>query len=210
VIVAAGGGAQCPHQRSRGIEYGRIFKVMISMKALFSGLGHSLRSPGRVVITGVTVTALTAIGGVAYAYFTSDGSGSGSAGVVANVGDLDVIGPPEAIELKIGQTVNLHGSFINRHSVPVSVEKVAVTISLIRSATGGTVLDDQCNKTNDVDFHIEDAVRDGPFPVSAASASEAGFGDWKGASITLKNDPYRNQKGCRGVRVFLAYDIANL
>jgi hypothetical protein len=162
------------------------------------------------VVTSATAL-IVASGGMAYAYYTTSGSGSGSGTTVSSVGGIDVyVSGPPSITFEMGKPVTLSGTFGNPNDVPVGVERVNVVITQIAPPGGPPVTDPAvCSAA---DFVVTPAVPASPllaFPVSAKSGGIQGYGEWSGATIELRNDPHRNQDGCRGKRVSLKYVIGN-
>lgn len=136
--------------------------------------------------------------GVAFAYWTTGGSGSGS----APTGD--------AIALVANQTVvlnamypgdspqTLSGNFDNDNDGPVYVQSVTVSIA---SVTKGGNPADGCSAD---DYTIVDPV----MTVADEVPVGDGVGTWDGATIQFNNSETVNQDGCKNATVNLAYTIA--
>jgi hypothetical protein len=134
---------------------------------------------------------LVLVGGVAFAYWTQGGSGSGS----AQTGTTDT--------LVIHQTTNVNGLAPGVPAVPLSgtidnpsdatvhVSTVTVSIASITGAAG------PCTSA---DYEILGSPMSVPQNIDGHSS-----GTWSGATIAFKNDPLNPQDGCKGATVNLTY-----
>jgi len=134
---------------------------------------------------------LVLIGGVAFAYWTQGGSGTGT----ASTGDTDAITVNQTSTVEglapgvPAQT--LSGNFTNPNDGPVYVTSVTVEID---SVTGGA---GDCDES---DYTLANAT----MPVNAEIPVGTG-GSWGGATLAFNNKADVNQDGCKGATVNLAY-----
>lgn len=153
--------------------------------------------------------------GIAYAYYTSHGTGSGAASTIADVEDIKVA-PSAAVDpipaMWPGDTAKAYGNFRNPNLFPVAVEQVTATVDWVEGSDGLPVDPSVCGAD---DFHITPARPDSAYRIPAAPSSGAfGFGQWGAASstvpqdnvwVTFKQRSDHNQDGCQGTRVHLIY-----
>lgn len=145
---------------------------------------------------GLKLIALTAglviVGGVAFAYWTQGGSGSGS----ASTGDINAVSVVQTSTVSglapgvAPQT--LSGNFNNPNDGPVYVSTVVVEISGVDSAGGN------CDAS---DYTLTGASMN----VGAEIEPGNGKGSWGGATIAFNNKPSVNQDDCKGATVHLTY-----
>lgn len=154
-----------------------------------------MRKPTKKFIAIAAVTGVLLAGaGVAYAYWTAGGSGTGTAETgtseVVTVNQVSVIS-----DLRPGGVAQeLSGTFDNPNDTPVYVTSVTVSIS---SVTGG---DGACTAA---DYVLTGAT----MAVGAEIAAGNGVGAWSGATIAFDNDPLVNQDGCKNATVNLTYSV---
>ena len=142
--------------------------------------------------------ALVCTGGVATAYWTAGGNGTGSASTGTNVAitavqtsTVSAMGPGDSAQ-------TLSGNFNNPNSGPVWVSTVTVSISGVTQAPGAV---GSCAAD---DYTLANTVMTVNAQVPAGNAQ----GSWTGATIKFNNKPSTNQDGCKGATVQLAYTIA--
>jgi len=146
-------------------------------------------------LTIVFAVALTLGGaGVAFAYWTADGTGSGTAAtgttdslVVNQTSVITGMGPGVAAQ-------TLAGNFDNPNDGPTYVTTVTASIT---GVTGG---EGSCTAA---DYTLSDATMD----VNAEVPKGDGMGNWTGATIAFNNTA-ANQDGCKGATVNLSYAAA--
>ena len=137
-------------------------------------------------------------GGVAFAYWTVGGSGTGTAatGTTSNILPVQT---STVTDMHPGDTAQtLTGNFTNGDEGPVYVGTVTASIdsiTLAASAAPGT-----CDAT---DYILANAVMnvDAEVPVGFRQ------GAWSGATIKFNDKPTTNQDACKGAIVNLAYTI---
>jgi len=139
------------------------------------------------------VVLLLASAGTAYAVVTAGATGSGSGTALAQPDSISIGGGPST-PIAPESIVPLTGWLTNPNRFQVKILKIKVTIT----ALGGT---GTCSRT--LDFAVVDAT--GPWTIPAANDDGDGQADWTGGSITLVNDPVRNQTGCLKRNVFLSF-----
>jgi len=139
-------------------------------------------------VAAVTV-GVTLIGGVAFAYWTTTGSGGGSAStgtvvpvVVNQTATITGLAPGLAAE-------TLSGTFDNPNAGPVYIGSVTATV------TG----------TDKAGCTASDYTIAGTAPVNAEIPSGNGVGSWSGLTIRFNNKPTVNQDACKTATVTLAY-----
>ncbi|ADG73986.1 conserved hypothetical protein [Cellulomonas flavigena DSM 20109] len=152
------------------------------------------KKTNRVVLATGALTLLA--GGIAFAYWTAGGSGTGEAGTgttapltanqTSTVSDMGPgIGPQP-----------LSGTFTNPNEGPVYVATVTASIAAVVDVNGDPVAG--CS--------TEDYTLTGE--VMTVNA-EVDTGDtWGGATIAFANDAARNQDACKGATVELAYAVS--
>lgn len=140
---------------------------------------------------------LTSVGGgVAFAYWTTTGSGDGSATTGTNDA-ITVVQTSTVTGLQPGGTAQtLRGNFNNLNTSPVYVTDVVASIASVAKATGAP--DGTCDAS---DFSLVGAT----MAVGHEVASGEGVDGWGGATIAFNNKTGANQDGCKGATVNLAY-----
>lgn len=154
------------------------------------------RTKRRKVVAGAAALVLAG-SGVAFAYWSAGGSGSGTAATGTNVAITAVQTSTVAGMAPGDSAQTLSGNFTNTNSGPVYVTSVTASISSVVKADGvlGT-----CDAT---DYTLANAV----MTVNAQVAAGTGQGAWTGASIKFNNKTDANQDACKGATVNLAYAI---
>jgi hypothetical protein len=146
----------------------------------------------------VLAVCLVASAGVAYAYWTSSGSGSGGATTAS----------PDAITINQTSTVGglfpggpaqaLSGNFDNPNAGSIFVGTITAGISAVSGP----------NITASAPCTAGDYQLNGfPVTVNAEIASGSDVGSWSGGSIQLLNSA-TNQNGCKGATVTISYAVA--
>lgn len=138
----------------------------------------------------IVVTVLTLVGaGVAFAYWTNQGSGAGDATTGTNSA-VTVVQTSTITGLAPGVGAQtLSGNFDNPNAGPVYVGAVSATVS-------GT------DKTG---CTASDYTIAGNAPVNAQVPAGSGVGSWSGLTIAFNNKPAVNQDACKNAVVSLAY-----
>jgi hypothetical protein len=159
-----------------------------------------MRKTTKRILTGAVITAvLLGGGGIAYAYWTAGGTGSGTGATGTVAGSITVNQTSSISNLRPGGTAQaLSGNFDNSDTSPVYVSSVAVTIS---SVTGGAVAPGDINGCDAGDYTIAGS----PMTVNAQVPAGAAQGSWSGATIVFKNEAAENQDACQGATVHLSY-----
>jgi hypothetical protein len=152
------------------------------------------RSLGLAVI----VALVSAAGAIAY--WTTDGSGSGSAGVAAGQSDLTVNQTTVLSPMYPGDSAQtISGDFDNSNSGPSYVAAVTASIASVTKAGGAPA--GTCNAT---DFTLANAVMTVDAQVPAGNAQ----GSWTGATLKFSNKAGTNQDACKGATVGLSYAVS--
>jgi hypothetical protein len=143
----------------------------------------------RFALIASTVAAVLVGGGVAAAYWTNTGSGTGSGDTGTNVA-LVVNQTSTFSGLAPGQPAQtLSGNFDNPNAGPVFVTAVTATVTgTDKSGCGAT------------DYTIA-----GSAPVGVQVAAGNGVGAWTGLTIQFNNKSGTNQDVCKNAVVSVAY-----
>ena len=149
--------------------------------------------PSRRLVIVTSLVASVAIGGVAFAYWTTSGAGTGNgntgtgAAVVVNQ-----TGTPTGIYP--GAAVALAGTFNNPNTGPVYITAVTASTTPFNAQADGAK--PACTQA---DFSIT-----GTAPVGAQIASGNGVGAWTGLTLNMINSA-ANQDNCKTVTVPVTY-----
>ena len=140
----------------------------------------------KVLTVGIAAGLTLGIAGAALAFWTTSGTGNGSAGVGAPVG-ITVNQSTVVSGMYPGDTVTLSGTFPNTNASPVEVASVTATIGTLPT---GCVA---------ADFSIG-----GSAPVGTEIPVGTDVGAWTGLTITM-NDTTNNQDTCETTSVPIVY-----
>ena len=146
----------------------------------------------------ITTVALLACASVAFAYWTSIGSGTGDA-ATGSSGAITVVQTSSVAGLfPGGPAQTLSGNFNNPNAGQVFVGSITATIS---GVTGPNI--DASNPCTAADYQL------GGFPVTvnAQIPTGTGVGSWTGGTLSMVNSA-TNQNGCKGATVAIAYTVA--
>jgi hypothetical protein len=146
----------------------------------------------RFVALAVLALAL-AMGGIAFAYWTQGGSGSGgaTAGTTSAI-TVNQTGTPTGL-YPGGPAVPLSGTFTNPNSHPVHISSVTAVVHTFSSS----LVDNTKPACTQADFVVGGS--------SGANVVPAGTGgSWTGLTISLA-DGVANQDNCKGVSITLDY-----
>jgi ABC-type glycerol-3-phosphate transport system substrate-binding protein len=150
----------------------------------------------RALLLGAVATL--ALAGIAFAYWTAGGSGTGSASAAASTNDLTVVQTTSLTPMYPGDSAQtIAGKFNNSNSGPVYVDTVTASISDVTQAAGAT---GSCDAT---DFTLASAAMTVGHEVPAGT----GVDSFTGATIRF-NDKAANQDGCKGATVELTYTVS--
>ncbi len=157
------------------------------------------RRTNRRRVTAVFAALLTlAFGGVAFAYWTAGGTGSGTATVGTNVA-ITVNQTTVLTAMYPGDSAQtISGTFTNTNSSPVYVAGVVASIQSVVKA--GDAPAGTCDAT---DFTLANATA----TVNAEVASGTGVGAWTGPTIKFNDKVDANQDACKGATVTLGYAV---
>jgi len=137
----------------------------------------------------VAAVMVVAMGGIAYAYWTNNGSGSGEATTGSN-GSVVVNQTSTVSGLAPGQPAQaLGGNFDNPNSSPVFVNSVTAVVS----------------GTDQAGCDASDYTIGGAAPVNAEIPAGSGVGSWSGLTIQFNNKPTVNQDACKNAVVSIQY-----
>lgn len=150
----------------------------------------------KITVAVVGAVILVAGAGVAFAYWTAGGSGSGTASTGASA-DIAVVQTSVVTDMAPGiPAQTLSGNFDNANEGPVYATSVTASIGSVTPVGAGT-----CTAA---DYVLTGAV----MPVNAEVPAGDAQGGWSGATIAFDNDPAVNQDGCQGATVTLAYAVS--
>lgn len=149
-------------------------------------------------IAVITAVLMLVGGGIAFAYWTQGGGGTGTAATGTTTDDLVVNQTSVVTDLRPGATAQtLSGDFDNSNNEPVYVYSVTAAIDSVTKAVGAPA--GTCDAT---DYTLADTV----MVVDAQIPSGTAQGAWTGATIAFNNKA-TNQDACKGATVNLAYTI---
>src|SRR4051794_9386999 len=152
----------------------------------------------KVAVTLATCVALVG-GGVAIAYWTTGGSGTGTASTRSGATAITAVQTSTVSNMAPGDSAQtLSGNFTNTNAGPVYVATVTASIASVTKAVGAPA--GTCDAT---DYTLANAV----MTVNAEVPAGTGQGSWSGATIKF-NNKVTNQDACKGATVNLAYAIA--
>jgi hypothetical protein len=152
-------------------------------------------SKKKYLAVGAAAVIVASGAGVAFAYWTAGGTGSGQASTGTTTG-ITVNQTSTITGLYPGgSAVALAGDFSNSNNGPVQVAQVSVAVHPTWSAQA----DNTKPPCTGDDFTLTQ-----PDPTNAEIASGAHVGSWSGATILLK-DTGSNQDNCKNVTVALDY-----
>jgi hypothetical protein len=146
---------------------------------------------------GLVAVCVFAVAGVAYAYWTSSGTGTGS----ATTAEPDVITVNQTSTVSGlypgGPAQALSGNFDNPNPGSIFVGSISAAISAVTgpNISAGT----PCSAA---DYQLNGF----PVTVNAQIPSGSGVGSWSGGSLQLLNTG-SNQNGCKGATVTVAYTV---
>lgn len=150
--------------------------------------------PRRLLTTLVLGFALVG-GGIAFAYWTVTGSGSGT-GATGNNAAITINQTSSVTNLRPGGAAQaLEGDFTNTNGGPVYVTSVTVSIASVTKAGGAP--SGTCDAT---DYTLTGAT----MAVAAEVPAGTNQGSWSGATIAFNNKA-SSQDACKGATVNLAY-----
>jgi len=153
--------------------------------------------PRKRLVVIVTAALLLTGGGIAFAYWSAGGSGTGSATTGTNV-PITAVQTSTISGMAPGDSAQtLSGNFNNTNTSPVYVTNVVASISSVTQAVGAV---GSCDAT---DYTLASAT----MTVNAEVAAGSAKGAWTGATIKFNDKPSTNQDGCKGATVNLAYVV---
>jgi hypothetical protein len=153
-----------------------------------------MRKPSKKALAVLTTAALLAGGGTAFAYWTSTGTGSGTAETGTNAAVTVVQTSTNAGMYPGGPAQTLAGNFTNPNAGATYVTAV--------TTTGYTI--DATHVTAGCTVAGGNYTLGGTAPVGANVPSGAAQGTWTGLTITM-NNLGTNQDFCKGATVTVAY-----
>lgn len=164
-----------------------------------AAISKNASTPGRNKKVALVTAALLAVsGGVAVAYWTVGGSGTGTAatGTTSNILPVQTT---VVTDMHPGDTAQLlAGNFTNGDDGPVYVGTVTASIESVDMATNAAA--GTCDAS---DYTLANAA------MAVNAEVPVGFrqGAWTGATIKF-NDKATNQDACKGATVNLTYTIS--
>lgn len=151
---------------------------------------RKLNKKAKFAVAGITVAAVVG-GGTAYAFWSTTGSGTGSAATSAGASNLAISQTSVISDLAPGATAQtISGSVTNNATTNAYVTSVTVSID---SVTGGAGACD-----------ASDYTLANPTMSVASDLAPNGSANFSGATLAFNNKA-TNQDGCKGATVNLAY-----
>jgi len=151
----------------------------------------------RLIPVALAILVLVVGSGVAYAFWTSGGSGTGGGSVANPANDLTVTG--SALTPMYPGLANQDTSVTITNNAAASVHITTVTIT-------GVTTSDETNCQGSVNFSHGGAVTIPAGGVEIAGGG-AGFATVVGPTIQFNNLPV-NQNACKGVTVNIAFSVS--
>lgn len=150
----------------------------------------------RAATIGAGAALCLLVGGAAFAYWTTTGSGSGSA-ATGDVSAVTIVATSPTVSglYPGGPAQAVSGNFNNPNPGSVYINQVTVTISAVSPSQSNTNLP-ACTAA---DFTVVQ-----PGATAAQIPSGTGVGSWTGSSIALKNTS-ANQDNCKNVSLTLSF-----
>jgi hypothetical protein len=142
----------------------------------------------------MAVVAVLAVGGIAYAYWTQGGSGSGTAtaGTTSAI-TVNQTGAPSGL-YPGGPSAALAGTFTNPNAGPVSISSVTAAVHVFASHT----VDASKPDCTEADFAIAGTSGANVIPAGI------GVGSWSGLTVRLLDNGL-NQDNCKSVSITIDY-----
>jgi hypothetical protein len=151
------------------------------------------------VIAALSIVAALALAAGVYAFFTSGGSGTGSAGVgTASAVTVHQTTTVSGL-LPGGPSVALAGNFDNTGPGAVKLAAVTAAVTGVTALTGHTHSDNGKPDCTTGDFEVTGTSTD---PGSIAVGT--GIGAWSGLSVAMKETGL-NQDNCQGASIAITY-----
>jgi hypothetical protein len=151
----------------------------------------------KVIPVAIALVAVIAVSGVAYAYWTAGGSGSGTGNVANPASDLTVTGAPLANDMYPGAAAETTSVTI-KNNATASVHVTTVSISSVTTSD-----ETHCKGADNF-------TRGLPVTIASASQNIAGSASVTapGPTIQFFNDSVNNQDACKGVVVTVHYSVS--
>jgi hypothetical protein len=151
----------------------------------------------RVAIAGAIVVAVAG-GGVAYGYWSTNGTGADRATTASGASQVTITQTAAPTDLAPGMPASsIAGTVQNPANHAMYVHRVTVTISSVTLAPNAP---GACDAG---DYTLSNAVM--AVNTDLAGGASADFG---GATLGFNDKPTENQDGCKGAVVHLAYDAS--
>jgi len=155
--------------------------------------------PKRVVPVAVALLAILAFSGVALAYWSASGAGTGSAQAAAGTSAVVVNQTTVLTAMYPGDTAQtISGNFNNPNAGPVYVTTVTASITSVTKAVGAP-----SGTCDSGDFTLAGATMTVNAEIPAGNAK----GAWTGATIKFNDKAAVNQDACKGATVNLGYSV---
>ena len=151
----------------------------------------------RIVPVAMALVAILVFSGVALAYWTVLGAGTGTAQAAAGTSPLTIVQTTVVAPMYPGDAAQtISGNFNNPNAGPVYVTTVTASISSVTKAVGAPA--GTCDAT---DFTLAAATA----TVNAEVPAGNGKGAWTGPTLHFNDKAGVNQDACKGATVNLSY-----
>ena len=153
-----------------------------------------MRKYSKRTIAAGTVGAV-AVSGIAYAFWTSSGSGEGTATTASDASPVTIVQTSSVTNLAPGAPAQaLSGTITNPNQAPVFIGGISASLTVV-PLTGQTCSVDDYTLVQPGRVDKEVAVDDTT--------------TWGGGSIAFNNKPSVDQNGCKGATVRIAYTVTS-
>jgi hypothetical protein len=155
---------------------------------------RKISKKSRIALAGAVVVAVAG-GGVAYGYWSTNGTGADRATTASGATQVTITQTAAPTDLAPGvSAASIAGTVHNPANHSMYVHQVTVTISGVTSAQNAS---GSCDAS---DYTLSNSVMD--VDTDLAGGASANFG---GATLGFNDKPTTNQDGCKGAVVHLAY-----
>lgn len=164
---------------------------------------HVKRS-AKVAVAAAAAVVLT--GGIAFAYWTANGAGTGDVATGSGAAlNLVIRQTTPKTDLKPGGSIDLDGLITNPNPEAVTLNPTSTidaVISRVKAGPGKVCLPSNYTLTKPSFWFGEYTINGTVHPAGQVNSTQ-----WSGFKLSMVNDPNVNQDGCKGAIVHIAYKI---